>query len=81
MTNMPEDQEYKSSSSSTSEVTERLDRLEAAIKRILSLQRIDDFTANPSLLPSNWCTHSGTSNGCSTKSIGCEIRLPSPPPS
>ena len=60
-------------------VEERLERLEALIKRVLSLQQFDDLTIGSAHIPSNLCTHSGTSNGCSTKSVGCEITIKQAP--
>jgi hypothetical protein len=62
---------------------ERIKRLEEIVHRVLNLQRLDDLTIGGSLLPSGFCTHSGTSNGCSTKSIGCDLStkpVPTPTP-
>ena len=73
---MDQETEYNEGRGSDRDIVKRLDRLEAAFMRVLNMQRLDDLTATPGLLPSNWCTHSGTSMGCSTKSIGCTITTP-----
>ncbi|MCC6455721.1 MAG: hypothetical protein IT328_12295 [Caldilineaceae bacterium] len=76
---MDQETEYDERRGSDRDIVKRLDRLEAAVMRVLNMQRLDDLTANPAgILPSNWCTHSGTSMGCSTKSIGCTLTTPPP---
>jgi hypothetical protein len=71
--------EHSDTSREDATVEERLRRLEILVNRVLNLQRFDDLTSAPGLIPSNFCTHSGTSNGCSTKSIGCDLSTKPPP--
>jgi hypothetical protein len=62
---------------STPEPPDQLDRIEALLRRVLDLQRFDDFTTPHAL-------QSGVSKSCSANSNGCEphcevITTPPPP--
>jgi hypothetical protein len=59
---------------SPQDVMTRLDQLETTVNRILRLQRldIDDFTINGMALGSM------VSQGCSSNSRGCVIKVPPP---
>jgi hypothetical protein len=63
---MSQQPQYETTGSSAQEA-ERLNKLEAVVRRILNLQRIDDLTVDPSAFArstqSNHCNFSGLSTG------------------